>query len=90
MEILPRYYIYYLVFNRFNSINYYGVVYKISLIKDENGNDLINGPVIIYTKDRIKQEGVIRIGRATDLAGRIRTYRYESRSGRKKFHFESE
>ena len=70
-------------------INFYGIVYKISLIKDVYGNKLKSGPLVFYSNNKRAEEGVIRIGRTLNLRSRVAVYRYESKSNRKNLHFEN-
>ena len=70
-------------------MNVYGIVYKISLIRDVQSNKFKTGPFIFYSNNKKVQEGLIRIGRAIDLRRRVVTYRYEANNNLKNLHFEN-
>ena len=69
-------------------MNYFGVIYKITQVRDENGVKLNNGRVLVLESKKI-QKGYIRIGRATDFYKRLRTYKKDSTSRNKVLHFEN-
>ncbi len=75
--------------NLFKFMNVYGIVYKISLIRDVQGNKFKTGPFIFYSDNKKVKEGLIRIGRTIDLRRRVITYRYEANNNIKNLHFEN-
>ena len=69
-------------------MNYFGVVYKITQIKDENGIKMHDGGTLIVDGKRI-QKGNIRIGRALEFYKRLNTYQKDSTHKTKNLHFEN-
>jgi len=67
----------------------YGIIYKITFIKDEVGNKLSNGPSIIYSKIKKVQEGFVRIGRSIELKNRINTYQLHVNNLERNYPFEN-
>lgn len=74
--------------NLMHNMNYFGIIYKITQVKDENGEKLNNGSVLAI-KSKIIRKGFVRIGRATDFYKRLRTYKKDSTLGNKILHFEN-
>lgn len=66
-------------------MSYYGVIYKISQFKDEKGNRLYNGGVLVVDYKKI-QKGRVRVGRAIEIFHRLRSYLSYSHNPRN--HFE--
>ncbi|MBY9008713.1 MAG: hypothetical protein KGD74_02455 [Candidatus Lokiarchaeota archaeon] len=68
-------------------MNYYGVIYKITQVKNENGDKIHDGPVLVVNVKKIKN-GYVRIGRAIELYDRLTHYISTSETERAKYHFE--
>ena len=66
----------------------FGVIYKITQVKDENGEKLNNGAVLAFRSKKI-QKGNVRIGRAINFYKRLNTYKKASASNTKKQHVEN-
>lgn len=67
-------------------MNFYGVIYKITQIKDENGNKINDGPVLVVDGKKT-QNGYARIGRTIELFHRLKSYRTKSKNDAE-YHFE--
>ncbi len=67
-------------------MNYYGVVYKITQVRDENGNKIHDGPVLVYNGKKI-QNGYHRIGLSVDFMKRMKAYYYKA--GQANYPFEN-
>ncbi|TFG22779.1 MAG: hypothetical protein EU529_09530 [Promethearchaeota archaeon] len=57
-----------------NKMNYYGLVYKISLVKDSSGKCLYGSSPSIFFSDKELKQGLNRVGKTKELKYRFRKY----------------
>ncbi|KKM64156.1 hypothetical protein LCGC14_1504210 [marine sediment metagenome] len=73
----------------FKKMSVYGVIYKISLVKDEEGNAVNDGPFIIYSNENQVKEGLTRIGRSINFWSRLKSYMTKAGNLNWQYHFEN-